>query len=135
MNLAAFSRWQAIFGDEYGEKDASLCGGLLCGVVAGAAMKMRGYRRAQSMKVFVFSAVQSLACGVTVPVAQIFEVRVNDHEVVTAVTDDVETENVCCLSKHCSCRLREQSRSDVNCGSRSAFWSRRRVVLTLRRRP
>ena len=40
MNLAAFSRWQAIFGDEYGEKDASLCGGLLCGVVTGVAQKM-----------------------------------------------------------------------------------------------
>ena len=42
--------------------------------------------------------------------------RVNDREVVTAVTDDVETENVSCLCEHCSCRLREQSRSDVNCG-------------------
>ena len=68
------------------------------------------------MKLFVFSAVESLACRVSVPVAEIFEIGVNDREVVTAVADDVETENVSCLSKHCSCRLREQSRSDVNCG-------------------
>ena len=67
------------------------------------------------MKLFVFPAVQSLACSVSVPVAEIFEMGVNDNEVVTAVTDDVETENVSCLSKRCSCRLREQSRSDVNC--------------------
>ena len=82
-----------------------------------------------------FQRYRSLACGVTVPVAQIFEMRVNDREVVTAVTDDVETENVSCLCERCICRLREQSRSDVNCGSRSALRSRRRVVLSLRRRP
>ena len=45
------------------------------------------------MKLFVFSAVESLACRVNVPVAEIFEIR----EVVTAVTDDVETENVSCF--------------------------------------